>query len=202
MTPGLHVITSQIDIAAKAAAGGAGVIQYRDKDASPRVLFDTAREMLAICRAAGVPLVINDRPDIAMIVGADGVHLGQRDLPIAVARRLLGPGKLIGGSASTVQEAGKVERAGADYVGFGHIFATGSKTKAYPPRGLTTLREVCATVRIPVIAIGGITEASAEEAMAAGAYGVAVLSAVGGASDPEAATRTLGRLVSGTESML
>ncbi len=175
-------------LAGFAVGGGAGAIQYRDKILGTREAIDTARTLKQICSGAGIPLIINDRVDIAMAVDADGVHLGREDLPIASARRLLGPEKIIGGTAGTIEEALQVQEAGADYIGFGHIFPTQSKDKPFPPVGLDTLREICTRIEIPVIAIGGITRQNVEQVIMAGAFGAAVIGAVCAQKDPEAAT--------------
>jgi thiamine-phosphate pyrophosphorylase len=196
-----HVITDTVvqnryrhaEIARLAIAGGADTIQLRDKRLSDGELAEIARETLAVCRTAGVPLLINDRVDVAGRVGADGVHLGREDAPIASARKALGRGAIVGGTASTADELAAVEAEGADYVGFGHIFATGSKQKTGPPVGVETLRQACASLRIPLIAIGGINAANAAAVVGAGAWGIAVIGAVCGADDPEAAAREIAR---------
>lgn len=195
----LHVITDQTvqdrfthaKLAGYAVEGGAGAIQYRDKILGTREAIETARTLKQICSAAGVPLIVNDRVDIAMAVDADGVHLGRKDLPIAAARMLLGPEKIIGGTAGTYEEALQVHEAGADYIGFGHIFPTRSKDKPSPPVGLDTLKEICTRIEIPVIAIGGITQQNVEQVIMAGAFGAAVIGAVCAQKDPEAATAEL-----------
>lgn len=193
----LHIIADTVELAEAAIAGGADTIQYRDKTATTRTMIKNARAILDICRSAGVTLIVNDRVDIAMAIDADGVHLGQNDLPIAVARKLLGSSKLIGGSASTFYEALRVEREAADYMGCGHIFSTESKPKPYPARGVAFLGEVCKSVRIPVVAIGGINPARAGEVMASGAFGVAVIDAVRNAVNPQEVTRSLSGIVRG-----
>ena len=135
----LHVITDEsiqnrfthVEIAEAAIAGGTDTIQFRDKSLSTRKLIETAEALRAVCASSGVPLIINDRADIALAVDADGVHLGRGDLPVATARNLLGPDKIVGGTAGTLEEAIEAERAGADYVGFGHIYPTSSKDKSH-----------------------------------------------------------------------
>jgi thiamine-phosphate pyrophosphorylase len=203
----LHVITdvavqdrfTHAKLAGFAVAGGAGTIQFRDKILGTREAIDTARTLKRICAGAGVPLIINDRADVALAVDADGVHLGRNDLPIATARQLLGPGKIIGGTAGTVEDALHARETGADYIGFGHIFPTQSKDKPSPPVGLEALRVVCSRVDIPVIAIGGITRQNVEQVIMAGAFGVAVIGAVCAQEDPETAT---GGLASAIEQAL
>ncbi|MBH23167.1 MAG: thiamine phosphate synthase [Myxococcales bacterium] len=184
-----------------ALRGGATTIQLRLKGATAREVFAAAREVLPRCRWHGAPLIINDRLDIALAVGADGVHLGPDDLPVVEARRLAPDGFIVGGSAGTVEAAQALERAGADYLGVGAIFdARPSKSNASAPRGLEALAEVCAGVRIPVVAIGGVTRETAPRCVQAGAAGVAVIRAVFGSDDPlritEAARSLRGALMS------
>lgn len=200
---GLYLVTdtkiqqrfSHLDLIRAALAGGMDVIQLRDENLSARALLEVAQKAARLCRAAGVPLIVNDHVDIALAADADGVHLGQQDLPLADARRLMSPEKIIGGTASTLAEARQVEQAGADYVGFGHIFETRTKRKGYAPRGVDVLREVCAAVRIPVVAIGGIGPNRVGAVLRAGARSVAVSSAICAVPDPQAATAELVRLV-------
>ena len=149
--------------------------------------------MSALCRRYGVPLIINDNVEVALACGAAGVHLGQQDMPIAQARRMAGPDLILGASAHTVQEALEAQAAGADYLGVGAVFSTSTKADA-SPLPLTTLREICAAVSIPVVAIGGITETNLLQLTGCGAAGVAVVSAIFGAPDPGAATARLVRL--------
>lgn len=178
-------------LARLACAGGAGMIQLRDKKLPDGELARIALLVRDACWQSGVPLILNDRVEIARDVRADGVHLGRGDTPVRRARALLGAQAIIGASAGSVQEAQEAEAAGADYVGFGHVFATSSKTKPAPPVGLDALAAACAAVKIPVIAIGGITAENAADVVRAGAWGVAVISAVCAAPDPYAATEHL-----------
>ena len=195
----LHVITdtnvqsrySHLDLAQLALAGGADCIQYRRKSGTTRELIEEARSLVGICRRANVPLVVNDRIDVAIAADAMGVHLGQHDFPLTLAREWMGPDRIIGGSASTLEMALEVQKAGADYVGFGALYTTGSKPDASAPQGPAALGEVARALEIPVIAIGGITGGFIEEVMAAGAHGVAVIAAVVSAEDPEAAAAAL-----------
>lgn len=143
-----------------------------------------------MARRAGSVLIINDHADIARAVDADGVHLGQDDLPVGLARMLLGPDRLIGLSTHTIEQARSAQAAGADYVGFGPLFPTRTKD-AGPDKGIESLRAVTASVSLPVIAIGGITAANAAQAIEAGAAGVAVISAILGAADLRQAVREL-----------
>ena len=174
-----------------ALRGGAPAIQLRMKDAPAREMADTARALLAETRAAGALLFINDRVDVAVAVGADGAHVGQDDLPTEAARIIAPPGFLIGVSAETAALARQAERDGADYVGVGPVYATGSKADAGDAVGAGRIAEVAAAVRIPVVGIGGITSGNAPAVLRAGAAGVAVIGAVMRADDPEAAVRAL-----------
>ena len=195
----LYVITdrrlsqgrSHQEVASAAIAGGAHVIQFRDKEMSARELIQVGEELRELTKKAGVPFIINDRVDVALAVEADGVHLGQEDMPIKLARRLLGEGKIIGVSATSLAEALEAEAEGADYLGVGPIFATDTKPDAAPPTGLEGLTEVVRRVSIPVVAIGGINRDNVEEVMAAGAAGVAVISAVVAKEDIRQATSEL-----------
>lgn len=149
---------------------------------------------LQICRSAGVPMVINDRIDIALALGPDvGVHIGQDDMPAADARRLMGPSRILGVSVKTVQQAQKAAHDGADYVGCGAVYST--NTKSTDVIGLEPLAEVCRLASVPVVAIGGLSAANADTAIAAGADGVAVVSALFAAADGTAATAELVKIV-------
>jgi thiamine-phosphate pyrophosphorylase len=195
----LHLLTDVVlqsrfsheDLARLGIAGGADTIQLREKGGSTRRMIEVAKSMGAICRQAGVPLIVNDRIDVAIASDADGVHLGQSDFPIPLARRLLGKDKLIGGSAATMEEARICLADGADYVGFGPVYVTGSKDDAGPVSGPAILKQVVETIPLPILAIGGITADNVPEVMRAGAYGIAVISAVCCQIDPEGATKAL-----------
>ncbi len=150
-----------------------------------------AAVLCPLVQKGGGIFIVNDRVDVAKAIGADGVHLGQEDLPLADARAILGPGKLIGISTHTLAQAVEAESGGVDYIGFGPIFPTATKENPGPVVGVDGLREVRARVRIPVVAIGGITAKNAGDVRAAGADGVAVVSAVLAAADPKAAIAKL-----------
>jgi thiamine-phosphate pyrophosphorylase len=174
-----------------ALAGGAGLIQLRDKTSSSRRLYTAAVEMQRLCREAGALLIVNDRVDIALAADADGVHVGPDDLPVAVARRLL-PGRIVGASAGTVEEAIAADRDGADYLGVGAVYeARGSKADAGAPVGPERVAAIRAAVRLPMVGIGGIKAANAAPVIAAGANGVAVITGVVAAPDIAAAAREL-----------
>jgi thiamine-phosphate pyrophosphorylase len=199
----LYVITdetiggglSPAEIAQRAIAGGADTIQYRDKTSSARDLLHTARELCTLTRKTGTVFIVNDRLDIALACGADGVHLGQDDLRVSTARQLAPPGFIIGVSVGTVEEAAEAEREGADYVALSPTFSTGSKNDAGPGHGLDRLREIRRGVSLPVIAIGGISRRNVRDVIAAGADGIAVISAVVASPDITAAARELRDLV-------
>lgn len=200
---GLYVITdaklsrgrSHLEVIRAAIAGGATVVQYREKEGTTRQMMEEARALRELARQAGVPFIVNDRVDIALAVDADGVHVGQDDMPAPLARKLMGPEKIVGVSVDNLEQALQAERDGADYVGAGPILATPTKPDAAPPIGLEGLAEICRQVSIPVVAIGGINETNAAAVIAAGAAGVAVVSAVVAAPDVEAAARRLREIV-------
>lgn len=184
---------SPLDIATAAYDGGAGVVQYRHKGATTRALFFWAQRLAALARDRGKLLIINDRVDLVLAVRADGVHLGPDDLPVSAARRLLGPAALIGASVGTVDEAIEAEAEGASYLGVGCMYGTQTKNDAGEPIGLARLAEIRAAVSLPLVAIGGITAAHLPELVAAGADGVAVVSAITRAANMKTATRALVR---------
>ena len=180
-----------LQIVEAALSGGVTAVQLRDKRASPAELLELGSEMRRICRRHEAPLFVNDRADIALALAADGVHLGAEDLPPAEARRLLPPPFRVGISVAGVGEARAAEAAGADYLGVGPVFATVTKADAGAPIGVELLAEIAAAVRVPVIGIGGITAANCASVLEAGAAGVAVVSAIVTAPDPERAARQL-----------
>lgn len=185
------------EVAKAALAGGVDVVQVREKARTARDQLAVARQLRPLCADADVPLIINDRVDVARAVGADGVHLGDDDLPIAVARDQLGPDALVGRSVSTVEGAREAATAGADYLGVGAVFPTDSKDvdAANQAIGLDAVRAIDAAVDVPFVGIGGVTPDNAADVVAAGADGVAVISAITGADDPAAATRRLAEAV-------
>lgn len=180
---------SNIEITKKVLAGGAQILQLRGKGLSSRELLEQAREVRELTRKTGATFIINDRADIALLSGADGVHLGQDDLPISEARKILGRGKMIGISTHNIEQALKAEQEGADYIGFGPIFDTKTKADAEEAKGVSALKEVKSKVSIPVIAIGGINLENVGEVMDAGSDGAAVISAIITAENMEDATR-------------
>lgn len=164
-----------------AVASGVKIIQYRNKDASTKQMYEEALKLKSICK--DIIFLINDRLDIALSVGADGLHLGSDDLPYKAARRLLGKNKIIGLTVHSVREAIEAQKLGADYIGVAPIFATRTKTDAGKPKGVRLIKEIRKRVSIPIIAIGGINLSSAREVIAAGADGLCAISAVVGKPD-------------------
>jgi thiamine-phosphate pyrophosphorylase len=178
-------------VARGALQGGARFLQFREKEMTTRELVETATVMLQLAREFGAWLVVNDRVDVALAIGADGVHVGESDLPVAEARRILRAEAIIGASAATVESARRAEAEGADYLGVGPIYPTGSKADAGEAIGLGPLAALRAAVSLPLLAIGGITADNAPEVIRAGAHGVAVISAVSDAEDMARATAEL-----------
>lgn len=158
-------------------------------------MLELGRVVLELTRAAGVPLIVNDRVDLALILGADGVHVGQDDLPADEVRKLIGPDRILGVSVSTLEEARRAVLDGADYLGAGDVFGTPSKLDAGPPIGLERLAKIAQAVPLPVVGIGGITEANAASVIQAGAAGVAVISAIVGSPNPGAAAQRLYKIL-------
>ena len=175
---------------ADAIDGGAGIVQLREKHLDHDAFLEEAKRFVALCREKGAVSIINDDVDIALASGADGVHVGQEDLAAGRAREALGPDKIIGVSAHSVEEALAAQAAGADYLGVGAAFVTGTKTDARPITR-ETIRAVTAAVSIPAVAIGGITRENLPQLSGCGLQGVAVVSALFGQSDVKAAAREL-----------
>jgi thiamine-phosphate pyrophosphorylase len=182
------------DVVRAAVAGGATLVQFRDKNTDTRDMVEMGRVLHEITLAAEVPLLVNDRIDVALAIGAEGVHVGQDDMPAPLARQLIGPQRILGVSAENVAQAQQAEQEGADYLGVGAVFATPSKADANAPIGLEGLAEVVRSTTLPVLAIGGVTPDNTPAVMQAGAAGIAVIAAVMSAADPEAAARQLRRL--------
>ena len=174
----------------EALLGGATLVQIREKEISSRAYLELAGKVKAVTDRYGVPLIVNDRIDIALAVDAGGVHVGPDDLPVSVARRLLGPDKIVGASASSLEEALTFQAQGADYLGVGAVFPTATK-QVTEKVDLETLARIKAAVRIPVAAIGGIDAGNAPEVMKTGVDGVAVVSAILNRPDIREATRDL-----------
>jgi len=176
-----------VEVARSAISGGATVIQLRDKESTDSRLLEKGLALRRLTRAEDVPLIINDRIDIALAVDAEGVHLGQDDLPVSSARQLLGPGKIIGVSTHSLEQARQARRQGADYIGVGPVFDTKTKENGVRPVGLELLRQVGGEIDLPWVAVGGINKSNVSEVISAGAKGVAVVTAVVSAPDIRAA---------------
>jgi thiamine-phosphate pyrophosphorylase len=195
----LYVITDRhlsggrplLTVVEAALRGGARAFQLREKDLAPRDLYPLALEMRQLTRAYGARLLINDRIDVALAVDADGVHLTTASLPTSVARHLVGPDRLLGVSTHNLAEAQAAAEGGGDFLVFGPVFFTPSKAAYGQPVGLDALRGVRAAVKLPVLAIGGIRRTNLDQILAAGADGIAVISAIISADDPTAATQDL-----------
>ena len=180
-----------VETVAAAIGGGVTMVQLRDKDAPARDLIEIGRALKALLSPRGIPRIVNDRLDVACAIGADGIHVGQGDLPPAAARAALGPQAIIGLSITRAEELGTFDPAVSDYVGLGPIFPTGTKSDAAPALGEAGFASLRRRLVCPVVAIGGISAANAAQAMAAGADGLAVVSAICAATDPLSAARTL-----------
>jgi thiamine-phosphate pyrophosphorylase len=183
--------SSLSSIVKAAISGGVTIVQYREKDASTSHMIEQATLIHKVTKAAGVPLIIDDRIDVMLAVGAEGVHVGQSDMPADLARKLIGPDKILGVTAKNVEQAIKAECDGADYLGCGDIFGTTSKDDAGKPIGLDGFRDRLNSVSIPVVGIGGITIDNAASVIQTGADGVAVISAIISHPDPKFAAEQL-----------
>jgi thiamine-phosphate pyrophosphorylase len=177
----------------KALNGGATMIQLREKELCPADFAAEAAEISALCRVRGVPFIVNDNVDIALRTGADGVHVGQSDMEAGSVRAMLGAGRILGISAQTVEQAVLAEKRGADYLGVGAVFPTGTKTDASEV-SYDTLKEICAAVTIPVVAIGGINAGNAARLAGSGICGISVVSAIFSSPDITRAASELRRL--------
>jgi thiamine-phosphate pyrophosphorylase len=195
----VYVITAELprlgrtheDVACAAVSGGGTVVQFRDKFMDDAVFATTADRVRRTTAADGVPCIINDRIGIAIAAGADGVHVGRRDAAPSQVRNLLTPEMILGMSATDYDEALEMSLCGADYLGVGPVFPTGSKPDATPPIGPTELARICRDVRLPVVAIGGINANNLRQVIEAGVAGAAVVSAVTEAPDMQAAVAEL-----------
>ena len=208
--PALYLVTDRTlclgrplpELVAAAVAGGVSLVQLREKTASTREFVELGRALLALLKPLGVPLIINDRLDVALAIGAQGAHLGQNDMPVAEARTMLGPGAILGLSLETMDQLHKAEalpKGAVDYYGLSPIFQTPTKTDAGPGWGLAGLgqarAEVDAGTKRPLVAIGGIGPGNGAGVLRCGAQGLAVVSAICSAPDPQAASRTLRELI-------
>ncbi len=190
---------STLDIVKAAANGGVTCVQLREKDCSTLEFIEQALSIKDYLSARGIPLIINDRLDVAQAVKADGIHLGQTDMPLDMARAIVGDSMIIGISAESLEDAVEAEKGGADYLGVSPIYATPTKTDTAPALGLEGLQEIRAAVKIPLVGIGGLNRENAAEVIRNGADGVAVVSAIVAADDPQAAAAELNHLITGAK---
>lgn len=181
-------------VVSEAVKGGVSIVQLREKEASTREFVELATRLKNVLQPAGVPLIINDRIDVALAADADGVHIGQSDMPYGIARRLLGPDKIIGLSVENPEEVEEANALDVDYIAVSPVYGTPTKTDTAPPFGLEGLRRAVQIARHPVVAIGGMNERTAPDVFAAGADGIAVVSAICSAPDPRVAAERLARI--------
>jgi thiamine-phosphate pyrophosphorylase len=184
----LHVVTDRFEVASAAIRAGAPVVQVRVKGVADRTVYDLACRVRDMAAATGAKVLVNDRVGVAVATGADGAHVGADDLPVAAARRVLGPGGVLGATARDPETAERHEAAGATYVGVGPAYLTMTKDGLPEPLGPVRVGAVARAVSIPVIAIAGVTPDRVAELLELGVHGVAVVAGIGGAADPAAAT--------------
>jgi len=186
---------STLEIVQAAVRGGVTCVQLREKNCSAREFIAEATAIQSFLKEHGIPLIINDRLDIAQAIQADGVHLGQNDIPLKMARAIVKDSMLIGISAESLQDAVEAERDGADYIGVSPIYTTATKSDTAPALGLEGLREIRKAVKIPLVGIGGLNRSNAAEVIGNGADGIAVVSAIVSADDPENAAAELSEII-------
>lgn len=185
------------DIVAEAVAGGVTMVQLREKDIDTRSFIDLALSLKQVLAPAGVPLIINDRVDVALAADADGVHIGQSDMPYAMARKLLGPDRIIGLSVENFEQIEEANELDVDYIGISPVFATPTKTDTATPFGLEGLRKAVHMSVHPTVGIGGMNERTAADVMACGTDGIAVVSAIVCAPDPKESSKNLLQIIRG-----
>jgi thiamine-phosphate pyrophosphorylase len=183
-----------LDVIDAAVAGGVTMVQLREKEATTRDFLELARAVKAMLAGRGVPVIVNDRADVALAAEADGLHVGQKDMPLADARRLLGPDKLIGLSVANEEQMRRPDAGAADYLGVGPLYLQDTKSDVSTPLGPAGFAALRAMTRLPVVAIGGLKPGNSADVVTAGADGLAVVSALMGADDPTAAARSFRRL--------
>ncbi len=183
------------DVVLQAIRGGAACVQLREKNAATRDFVEEARQIKELMAPFRVPLIVNDRLDVALAIGADGIHVGQDDMPYEIARRLMGSTAIIGLSVETWEDVERAERVDADYLGVSPVFATPTKTDTKEPWGLEGIARIKAFSRHPLVAIGGLNASNAEAVVMAGADGVAVVSAICASRDPLATSRALMEII-------
>lgn len=186
---------THIEAAKFAIKGGADIVQLRDKIMSTAEMISTAKQIVALCKKHGVTFLVNDRVDVAMLSGADGVHLGIEDIPIKDARKLIGRNKIIGGTAHSLKEALYAQKQGADYIGFGHIFRTDSKHKPDNPKGTKMLSQIVKKIKTPILAIGGIDQSNIIEVMKTGVHGAAIIGGILKNPNPARITKEIRKLI-------
>lgn len=186
---------THLDVAKEAILGGATVIQFREKRRETREMLEIGSSLRKLTREAGIPLIVNDRIDVALVIQADGVHVGQDDMPLEEVKRLVPDHMVIGVSATNLEEAIVAQEGGASYLGVGPVFPTPSKDDAAEPMGMDKLTEIRQKISIPIVAIGGITLENLKEVLSTGIDGVAVISAVACAPSMREATRELYRRI-------
>ncbi len=191
LDPDLCRVRSMVETARLAVAGGATMVQLRDKAATTEALIATGRALKAALRGSGVPLIVNDDLDAALAIDAEGLHVGQDDIPAGEARQRLGPGRILGISVETEAAARRVDSSVVDYVGISPVFATATKPDHKPPVGFSGLARIAAASPVPSVAIGGLKAEHVAPTLEAGVGGLAVVSAICGQPDPEAAARRL-----------
>lgn len=185
------------DIVAEAVAGGVTMVQLREKDIDTRDFIELALSLKRVLEPAGVPLIINDRVDVALAADADGVHIGQSDMPYAMARRLLGPDRIIGLSVENFEQIEEANGMDVDYIGISPVFSTSTKTDTAAPFGLEGLRKAVKMSVHPTVGIGGMNEHTAADVMSCGTDGIAVVSAIVSASDPKESSKNLLQIIDG-----
>jgi thiamine-phosphate pyrophosphorylase len=180
-----------LSVVQSAVKGGVSCVQLREKNCSTFEFIEQALLLKDFLNEQNIMLIINDNLDVAQAVGADGIHLGQKDTPFSMAKKIVGNSMIIGISAECLNDAVRAEKEGADYIGVGPIYSTATKTDTGAPLGLEGLRQIRKSVKIPIVAIGGLNPTNAEEVIKSGADGIAVVSAIVSAKDPEKEARTL-----------
>ena len=201
---GLHLVTDRglcgdrllDDVVMQAVQGGVACVQLREKDLCTRTFVEEAVRIKALLAPLNIPLIINDRVDVALAVGAEGVHVGQSDMPCELVRRLMGPAAIIGLSVETWEDVERAQDQPVDYLGVSPLFETPTKTDTRGPWGLAGLARIRAFSRHPLVAIGGLNASNITGVLEAGAEGIAVISAICAAPDPKLAAEALGRQVS------
>ncbi|MCL5798078.1 MAG: thiamine phosphate synthase [Patescibacteria group bacterium] len=191
---------SVLSIVALAIEGGVTIVQYREKNASTRLMIEEGRALHKITTKAGIPLIIDDRIDVALAIDAEGVHVGQSDMPANIVRQIIGQEKILGVTASNVVEAKKAVKDGADYLGVSDIFGSTTKTDTGKPVGIGMLKKIKKVVKIPIVGIGGVTLENANQVIRARADGIAVISAVFLVNEPKLAAEKLKKIVSEAKS--